>query len=167
MRESSPSLLLECDPIRFPICALPSHMRPWKQGRALLTLRDKKPLKLENLSLDQWCFQRKLLSKRGKCIGKHKSQLSGVWSPKGELWYFAMIAETKRRMNPLFWQGLSQWTIHGLFTKAFSPSFFSLRKHSPSLAIRGLVCGSPWLQILNCNSQLFSEEVHLCYRYIC
>ena len=67
--ESSPSYLslLLVTLIGFPSVQFPSDLRHYTQERYFPTLRDKKPLKLENLTLDQQCFQRKILIKREKC----------------------------------------------------------------------------------------------------
>ena len=51
----------------FQSLPFPSRMRHHTQEKSFLTQRDKKPLKLENLTLDQGYFQRKNLLKRGKC----------------------------------------------------------------------------------------------------
>ena len=54
-------LLIKCNLNKFPICSLSLQL-----DTSFLTLRDKKPLKLENLTLNQGYFQRKILIKRGK-----------------------------------------------------------------------------------------------------
>ena len=52
--------------IGFQSVHFPSHIRHYTQERYFLILRDKKLLKLENLFLDQQCFQRMTLIKREK-----------------------------------------------------------------------------------------------------
>ena len=44
-----------------------SNVRRCAQSWSFATLRDKKLFKLETLTLDQQCFQRKVLIKRGRC----------------------------------------------------------------------------------------------------
>ena len=52
--------------IGFQSVHFPSHIRHYTQERYFLILRDKKLLELETLTLDQQCFQRKILIKRGR-----------------------------------------------------------------------------------------------------
>ena len=59
-------LLLKCDLNRFPILHFPSNVKQSTQEMLFLTPKDKRSLKLENLTLDQQYFQRRTVIKRGK-----------------------------------------------------------------------------------------------------
>ena len=61
-----PLLVTQCDLNRFPILHFPSNVKQSTQEMLFLTPKDKRSLKLENLTLDQQCFQRRTVIKRGK-----------------------------------------------------------------------------------------------------
>ena len=53
--------------IGFQYVYFPSDMIHYTQKISLVTLKNKRLLKVENVTLDQQCFQRKIKIKTGKC----------------------------------------------------------------------------------------------------
>ena len=84
-----------------------SYVRQYIHESSFQTLKNKKPLKLENLTLDQQCFQRKVLIKRRKykkLINTNLNQNRLGRSEKGAL-PFMTVAEPNRKKKISFLPG--------------------------------------------------------------
>ena len=105
----------------------PSYMRHYIQERSFQTLKKKMPLKLENLTLDQQCFQRKILIKRQKCkkINKQKPQLNRMGRPEGGTLIFCnnSSAHKKKKDSFSFLSRTQPMKSHGLFVYYSLPNF--------------------------------------------
>lgn len=130
-------------------------MRYFSQARSFLTLSNRKALKLENPTLDQWCFRRSLSNGEVWKKNKQKPQLQKkLWDQKGELLYSLMAAKANRKKKRLLSvKSFSQLkTMDPLFTIVLPISFFPSKKCSSTTAVKNLILAClgcrPWFEVL-------------------
>lgn len=140
---------------------VPFKARHYTQKRSFLELRDQKLLKLENLTLDQRCFQINILIKRRKCKKKPKTSIKYRWPIRMGSLQALRQQQIQKEKDSSFLARTQPLKSNGLYVFYSSP--FLLCKRGFLFCFFVFSCcsdtctRSTWLQNSNCSSLLISN----------